>query len=995
MIGKILSHYKILERIGGGGMGIVFKAEDTKLKRPVALKFLPPAFATDPTTKERFIHEAQAASALQHNNICAIHEIDETDDGQMYIVMDYYEGETLKLKIKKGKLNIEDAVDYTIQIAQGLQKAHGKGIIHRDIKPANIMITDDGEVKILDFGLAKFRGQSKITKSGSTVGTVAYMSPEQARGEEVDHRSDIWSLGVMLYEMVTGQLPFKGDYEQALMYSILNEEPVPQTELRTDMPMELERIIIKAILKSPDERYQHADDFIADLKKLKKEMQTPEQISTQTVFDKKPNKIQLKKIVIFAGIIFFFSITFIILKPSIFQEEIISEPIPIAVISFENQTGDKTYDYLKIAIPNLLITNLEQSKYLKVTTWERMHDLLNQLGKKDVEIIDKELGFELCQVERIDAIVLGSFTKAGEIFATDLKVLDVNTKEILRSANSRGKGESSILETQIDELSKEVSRGIGLSDSKFIENHRPVTEVTTSSLEAYRFYLRAREEDNKHYWSLSRNFFQKALELDSTFAMAYFGLAVSCQMLRDYNTMYKSFDKAMHFSQNVTEREQLYIQGHYTWFIKGDTNEAINIFKQLVTKYPRDKLAHYTLGKFYEMEKGMFAEAIHELKKVIELDPTFEKAFNHLGYAYSGLGDYSKAIFYLKKYADISPGHADPFDSMGDVYFEMGKFDEAIAKYNKAINIESNFGSGKMIAYCYALKEDYSNVIKWIDHYTFHASSPGVKADGYLWKGVYQYLLGQHKQCFTQLDYADTIYEDINNNRARASLDRTRGWIYYELKKYEKSDNYFQKWFEYVKKDDAKNLIFFSAYYNFARGLTDLQKGMIDSTKSRIALISSAIPYLGLEEKEQITFFYHWLNCELLVAQDLFKEAKIFCEKISSFEPPVQLFRFRILTYNLPFSKDFQARVYYKNRELNKALNEYEQLTIVIEDRSDRLLINPLYHYRFARLYEEEGCIDKAIKEYKKFLEIWKDADEDLQEFTDAKARLARLTEKK
>ena len=235
MIGKTISHYKITEKIGGGGMGIVYKAEDTKLNRMVALKFLPPAFASDPTTKERFIHEAQAASALQHNNICVIHEIDETDDGQLFISMDLYKGETLKEKIEQGALKIDNAIDISLQVAKGLSVAHDKGIIHRDIKPANIFITDKAEVKILDFGLAKVAGQTQLTQMGSTVGTAAYMSPEQAQGEKVDHRADIWSLGVIMYEMLTGKLPFYSDYEQAIVYSIINEEPLKVTALNNDV----------------------------------------------------------------------------------------------------------------------------------------------------------------------------------------------------------------------------------------------------------------------------------------------------------------------------------------------------------------------------------------------------------------------------------------------------------------------------------------------------------------------------------------------------------------------------------------------------------------------------------------------------------------------------------------------------------------------------------------------------------------------------------------
>jgi len=274
MIGKIVSHYHILEKLGEGGMGVVYKAEDLKLKRTVALKFLPPELTRDPEAKERFIQEAQAASALDHPNICTIHEIDQTEDGQMFIVMACYEGETLKKKVASGQLSVDSVIDIAIQIAQGLAKAHEHGIIHRDIKPANVMITNDGVAKILDFGLAKLAGQVGITKTGITMGTIAYMSPEQARGEEVDNRTDIWSLGVVLYEMLTGQLPFKGEYEAAMMYSIVNEAPEPVTKLRSDAPVELERIVNKALAKTREARYDSATELIDQLHQAK-EMVAP------------------------------------------------------------------------------------------------------------------------------------------------------------------------------------------------------------------------------------------------------------------------------------------------------------------------------------------------------------------------------------------------------------------------------------------------------------------------------------------------------------------------------------------------------------------------------------------------------------------------------------------------------------------------------------------------------------------------------------------------
>ena len=300
MTGRIISHYKILEELGRGGMGVVFKARDLKLDRDVALKFLPPHLISSDEEKQRFIHEAKAASALQDSHICTIHEIDQTEDGQMFICMDYYHGETLKKKIERGPLKLNDALNFSVQIVSGLQTAHEAQMVHRDIKPANIIITDKSEIKIVDFGLAKLKGQTRITVKETTLGTVAYMSPEQVRGEDVDHRSDIWSLGVLIYEMISGQLPFKSEYEQAVMYAIQNEDPQPLTAIRTGVPMELERIVCKALTKQADKRYQHADEMLVDLRQLQDSIKTrnlspPSRIEPEI---KKEHKSVLKKFIL-------------------------------------------------------------------------------------------------------------------------------------------------------------------------------------------------------------------------------------------------------------------------------------------------------------------------------------------------------------------------------------------------------------------------------------------------------------------------------------------------------------------------------------------------------------------------------------------------------------------------------------------------------------------------------------------------------------------------
>ena len=302
MIGKLISHYRILEEIGRGGMGVVYKAEDTKLKRVVALKFLS-AIALGGEEKNRFLREAQAAAALNHPNICTVHAIDEVD-GQMFIAMEFIEGQSLREKIEAGPLKIEEAIKFAMQIADGLQAAHEKGITHRDIKSANVMITEKGQAKIMDFGLAKLaRSGTMLTKEGMTLGTAAYMSPEQARGEMVDHRSDIWSLGVVLYEMISGRLPFRGEYEAAMMYSILNEEPEPLTSLRSNVPMDLEHVVAKALAKNPAERYQHADELPVDLKAVQTQSGTLSRFLATMAMPTSVQRSLQRRLLIFVGLI--------------------------------------------------------------------------------------------------------------------------------------------------------------------------------------------------------------------------------------------------------------------------------------------------------------------------------------------------------------------------------------------------------------------------------------------------------------------------------------------------------------------------------------------------------------------------------------------------------------------------------------------------------------------------------------------------------------------
>ena len=796
MIGRVVSHYKILEKLGGGGMGVVYRAEDTRLERTVALKFLPPDLTRDHEAKERFIREAQAASALQHDNICTIHDIDETSDGQLFICMDFYDVETLKQKIERGPLPIHDAIDLAIQVARGLAKAHGVGMVHRDIKPANIMVTTEGEAKIVDFGLAKLASQTKLTKTGSTTGTVLYMSPEQARGEAMDRRTDIWSLGVTLYEMISGHPPFRAEYENAVMYSILNENPKPLTALRTDVPVELERIVHKMLSKDARERYQHVDDLLVDLRRLKGESEPA--LRTHVVQVRRRRKTLVRRVALLAGVVVLVGIGFFVILPAIQDQMLASNPIPVAVITFENQTGDKAYDYLQEAIPNLLITNLEQSRFLRVATWERLRDLMKQMGKENERTITSELGIELCRRGGINVIVVGRYTKAGEMFATDVKVLDVDTKELLKSANSKGRGVESILESQIDDLSTEIAQGAGLSERSVVAAPLKVASVTTHSLDAYNFYLRGKEDYHRFYYEDAKKFLQRAIVIDSSFAEAYAFLAFTLSALNEGEASAIAFRKAMLYAPRANERTRLKIESAYAVRIEGDLPKSIRLLQEAVTKYPEDKEARMFLGMLHR-QAGAYELAVGEQKKALDLDPEYAAALNELGYTYAHLGQYDKAIECFQRQISARPGDANPMDSMAELYFRIGDLDQAISRYREVLEIKPDFyTSYPALAYTLFLRGDHDEGLRTLDRFLAVVPSAGIKAEGHWDRAFLDLWMGRFGEAFADLKKTRTLALTAGAETWHRRAGELEGWVLLEQKDYARSRELMEEWYAYA-----------------------------------------------------------------------------------------------------------------------------------------------------------------------------------------------------
>jgi len=980
--------YQVIEDLGKGGMGRVYKVYDTEVREKLALKLLNPEIAADERTIERFRNELRLARTISHRNICRMHDLGR--DGTTYfITMEYVPGEDLKSLIHRiGALPVGKAVSLARQVCEGLGEAHRVGVVHRDLKPQNIMIDRDGNARIMDFGIARSVKGKGITGANVLVGTPEYMSPEQVDGKEAGPRSDLYSLGIVLFEMLTGRLPFEGETPLSVAVKQKSETPPDPRTLNPHVPEDLARLVLRCLDKTPEKRPAGAAELSEGLAGIESALPTtvtPLPLRKPTTSKSITVRLPSKSVWIPAAL----GLTAVTaLGLWLFLPRGASAKRTIAVMAFKNQTGDAAFDYLQETIPNLLITSLEQSGRFRVTTWQELKDLLRQSGKDASAALDDEAGFEVCRRAGIETLAVGFYTKAGETFVTDVKVLEAATKRPLKTTQARGEGPASILKSQIDEISRSICRGRGLEALKIEKAPPKIIDVTTSSLEAYQAYLRGRDELERFFGADAKRSLEKAISLDPEFAVAYLYLAKAHAELGDNKAQNEALEKARQFASRASEKERFYIEASYAGAVKRDGAERRRVLEELVAKYPGEKDADHELGRSYASAK-LYPQALASFEKALALAPDFGPSLNEAAYVCLKMGEPAKAIPYLERYSAANPGDPNPQDSIGEMYMRTGRLDEAVAKYKEVLAAHPDFYlSWGSLAYVQALRENYPEALRCLDELVAHA--PGGAA-----KWTTTWLRAYVRDFLGQWDRARAEFLDLRAQAEREGnvfglmvTDWMLAFVYPDLGRFDEAERSIDTFIELNTKRNPTRGAMTGTMKAILRARLDIAHGRPEAAMVTLAETEPLTADLDPSMNDDLIFLRALMRAEAALAVGRVDDAIAGAES-AGLRPFIAARIPDISSYNQPFLKDVLARAYWKKGDLDKAAAEYRKLLTVDPTNQVRYLMSPLYHYRLGRVLEDKRDRTGARTEYAKFLEGWKGADPSHPELADARRRLA------